>query len=81
MQHAEKRFNVWYAVLTVPAEVRHVIGRVRFFQTTHRTFSNSSKPSIDYQRRHQRRYTCETQSRRPSGGPNPSAARTPREGL
>ena len=40
MQHAEKRFNVWYAKLTVPADVRHIIGKVRFFQST-QTGSNS----------------------------------------
>lgn len=34
MQHAEKRANHWYAVLTVPADVRHIIGKLRFVKST-----------------------------------------------
>ena len=34
MKHLITKGNTFYAVLTVPSEVRHVIGRVRFFQST-----------------------------------------------
>ena len=34
MRHLEKRANVWYAKLTIPAEVRSTIGKLRFFQST-----------------------------------------------
>ena len=34
IKHAEQRFHVWYATLTVPRELRPIIGKVRFFQST-----------------------------------------------
>ena len=34
MKHAEKRANLWYALLTVPPDVRPVIGKLRFVQST-----------------------------------------------
>ena len=34
VKNAEKRFNVWYATLTVPVDVRHIIGKAKFFQST-----------------------------------------------
>ena len=46
MQYAEKRRNVWYAKLTIPAEVRHIIGKVRFFQSTQTGSSTEAKPRV-----------------------------------
>jgi integrase len=34
MKHAEKRANLWYAVLTVPPDVRPIIGKLRYVQST-----------------------------------------------
>lgn len=34
MKNAEKRANLWYAVLTIPEDVRHIIGKLRFVQST-----------------------------------------------
>lgn len=34
IKHTEKRANLYYAVLTIPAEVRHIVGKLRFFQST-----------------------------------------------
>lgn len=34
LKNAEKRFNVWYATLTVPADVQHLIGKAKLFQST-----------------------------------------------
>jgi integrase len=34
MKHAETRANLIYAVLTVPPDVRHIIGKLRFVQST-----------------------------------------------
>ncbi|CAN5330222.1 hypothetical protein BH09PSE5_BH09PSE5_06790 [soil metagenome] len=34
LRHSEKRFNVHYAKLTVPSDVRHLIGKARFFKST-----------------------------------------------
>ncbi len=34
MKHAEKRANLWYALLTVPPDVRPIIGKLRFVQST-----------------------------------------------
>lgn len=34
MRHLEKRANRWYAVLTIPAELRHSMGKLRFVQST-----------------------------------------------
>lgn len=34
MRHIEKRANRYYAVLTVPPDVRHIIGKLRFVQST-----------------------------------------------
>lgn len=34
MKHAEKRANLIYAVLTVPPDVRQIIGKLRFVQST-----------------------------------------------
>jgi integrase len=34
MKHALKKHRTWYAALTVPADVRDIIGKVRFFQST-----------------------------------------------
>ena len=34
MQHLEKRANLFYAKLTVPADVRDLIGKMRFVQST-----------------------------------------------
>ena len=34
MKNAEKRANLWYAVLTIPQDVRHIIGKLRFVQST-----------------------------------------------
>lgn len=46
MQHAEKRHHVWYATLTVQREVRHVIGKVRFFQSTKTGSSAEAAPRV-----------------------------------
>jgi hypothetical protein len=46
MQHAEKRINVWYATLTVPADVRHIIGKVRFFQSTNTDSARVALPRV-----------------------------------
>jgi len=37
IKHAEKRHNVWYALLTIPEDVRPIIGKVRFLQSTQST--------------------------------------------
>lgn len=34
MKHLEQRANLYYAVLTIPKEVRHIIGKLRFVQST-----------------------------------------------
>lgn len=34
MKHAERRANLWYAVLTVPPDVRPIVGKLRFVQST-----------------------------------------------
>ena len=34
MKHAEKRANLWYALLTVPPDVRASIGKLRFVKST-----------------------------------------------
>jgi integrase len=34
MKHIEKRANLYYAVLTVPPDVRHIVGKLRYVQTT-----------------------------------------------
>jgi integrase len=34
MKHTEKRSNLYYAVLTVPEDVRHIVGKLRFVQST-----------------------------------------------
>ena len=34
MKHAEKRANLWYALLTVPPDVRPIIGKLRFVKST-----------------------------------------------
>jgi integrase len=46
LQHAEKRYNVWYAKLTVPADVRHAIGKVRYFQSTNTSNANEALPRV-----------------------------------
>ena len=46
MQHAEKRFHVWYAKLAVPVDVQHVLGKVRFFQTTKTKSSSEAAPRV-----------------------------------
>ena len=33
MSHTEKRANLHYAVLTVPIDVRHVVGKLRYVQS------------------------------------------------
>lgn len=33
MSHIERRANLWYALLTVPPDVRHLLGKVRFVQS------------------------------------------------
>lgn len=34
MNYIEKRANFWYAALTIPEDVRHILGKRRFFQST-----------------------------------------------
>lgn len=34
MSHIEKRANLWYALLTVPKDVRDIIGKIKFVQST-----------------------------------------------
>ena len=34
MKHTEKRANLFYAVLTVPHDVRHIVGKLRYIQST-----------------------------------------------
>ena len=34
MKHTEKRANLFYAVLTVPHDVRHILGKLRFVKST-----------------------------------------------
>ena len=34
MKHLVPKDNTQYAALTVPKDVRHIIGKVRFFQST-----------------------------------------------
>lgn len=34
MPHLEKRANTYYATLTVPTDVRHLVGKLRFLQST-----------------------------------------------
>jgi hypothetical protein len=34
MKHIEKRANLYYATLTIPADVRHVLGKMKFIQST-----------------------------------------------
>jgi len=46
MQHAEKRYNVWYAKLTVPVDVQPALGKVRFFQTTKTKSSSEAAPRV-----------------------------------
>ena len=46
MQYAEKRFHVWYAKLTIPSDVRHVIGKVRFFKSTLTSSSTEAAPRV-----------------------------------
>ena len=33
--HLELRHNTYFAILTVPKDVRHIIGKSKFFETTH----------------------------------------------
>jgi integrase len=46
MKYAEKRFHVWYAALTVPADVQHIIGKSRFFQSTQTGSSTEAAPRV-----------------------------------
>jgi len=46
MKNAEKRHNVWYASLTVPEEVRHVINKTRFFQSTKTGSNTEAAPRV-----------------------------------
>jgi len=46
MKHAVKKLNVWYAALTVPRDVRHVIGKVRFFQSTQTGSATLAAPRV-----------------------------------
>ena len=34
MKHIEKRANLYYATLTIPADVRHILGKMKFLQST-----------------------------------------------
>jgi integrase len=34
MNHIEQRANLWYAILIIPADVRHILGKARFLQST-----------------------------------------------
>ena len=46
MQYAEKRFHIWYAKLTVPRDVQHIIGKVRFFQSTQTSSATQAAPCV-----------------------------------
>ena len=46
MQNAEKRHNVWYAYLDIPADVRQVIGKRRFFKSTQTGSEAQARPRI-----------------------------------
>ena len=46
MQHAEKRFHVWYAKLTVPDDVQQALGKVRFFQSTQTGSATQAAPRV-----------------------------------
>ena len=34
MKHIEQRANLYYATLTIPVDVRHVLGKMKFLQST-----------------------------------------------
>ena len=44
--NGEKRYNVWYAYLDIPADVRHVIGKRRFFKSTQTGSDAQARPRI-----------------------------------
>ena len=46
MDNAEKRYNVWYAYLDIPADVRPVIGKRRFFKSTQTGSDTAARPRI-----------------------------------
>ena len=46
MKHAIKRHNTWFAVLTIPKELRHVIGKARFSQSTQTGINSAASPRI-----------------------------------
>ena len=46
MEHGEKRHRVWYAVLDVPAEVRHVFGKKRLVKSTKTRDDYEAQPRI-----------------------------------
>ena len=46
MNHAIKRHNTWFAVLTIPAELRPIIGKARFSQSTQTGSSTEAAPRV-----------------------------------
>ena len=46
MDHAIRRHNLWYAVLTVPKELRQILGRARFSQSTKSGKDSISAPRV-----------------------------------
>ena len=46
MNHAIKRHNTWFAVLTIPAELRPFIGKARFSQSTQTRSSTEAAPRV-----------------------------------
>lgn len=46
MKHAIKRHNTWFAVLTVPKELRHAIGKARFSQSTQTGITSVASPRV-----------------------------------
>lgn len=43
MSHIEKRANLWYATLTVPADVRPILGKNKFLQSTLTSIKEEAK--------------------------------------
>lgn len=46
MKHAIKRHNTWFAVLTIPEELRPVIGKARFSQSTQTGINSAASPRV-----------------------------------
>jgi site-specific recombinase XerD len=46
MKHALKKSNTWYAALTVPPDVRPIIGKARFFKSTQTESATKAAPRV-----------------------------------